>query len=167
MGLFGQKGQKRGTNDLLSRTFSLGIVSPAVRIGSKYNSLSFVLVDKTFYVCMCMCRDKQTIFNHILKKRVKQCEHTWRERSVWLGKGNVKVWMQGAENVRVKKKECLDGEGWEEKCNLGPHRGVTDQFVCRVMEKRWVGLGDKLARSRPGWTGRIRVLLRSVWKTFR
>lgn len=35
------------------------------------------------------------------------------------------------------------------------------------MERRWVGLGDKLAESGPGWTGRIRRVLKSVGKTFR
>lgn len=33
------------------------------------------------------------------------------------------------------------------------------------MEKRWFGMGDKLARPGQGWTGRIRAVLRSVWKT--
>lgn len=63
-----------------------------------------------------------------------------------------------------RRKTVLGSEGWEEKCNLGPDGGVTVQFVCGVMERRWLGSADK---SGPAWTGRIRGDLRSVCKIFR
>lgn len=63
-----------------------------------------------------------------------------------------------------RRKTVLGSEGWEEKCNLGPDRGVTVQFVCGVMERRWLGSADK---SGPAWTGRIREDLRSLCKIFR
>lgn len=64
--------------------------------------------------------------------------------------------MEGAENAAVKKRECLGSEGWEKKFNPGPDRGATVQFVCGVMERRWVGQGDKLAWAKAAWTQRIR-----------
>lgn len=66
-----------------------------------------------------------------------------------------------------RRKSVFGSEGWEEKCNLGPDRGVTVQFVCGVMERRWLGWADKTVESGPGWTARIRGDLTSVCKIFR